>query len=93
MATQLDTKTSEELDKQVEQLQADVVELTQTLSALAKERAAEVGARGRVALEEAGDQLQRIEAGAVDFVRTKPVQALAIAAGLGLLVGYLTRRR
>ena len=93
MATQRDTKATDDLEKQIAQLQADVADLTKTLGAVAKQKAAEAGARGREALADAGDHLRRVESEAVDYVRTKPIQALAIAAGLGLLVGYLTRNR
>ena len=93
MATQRDTEATDDLEKQIAQLQADVADLTKTLGAVAKQKAAEAGARGREALADAGDHLRRVESEAVDYVRTKPIQALAIAAGLGLLVGYLTRNR
>ena len=93
MATQRDAKTSEDLEKQIKQLQADVAELTKTLGSVAKGKFAEASAHGQQALEQAGDQLRRVEADAVDYVRAKPIQSLAIAAGLGLLVGFLTRHR
>lgn len=95
--------TQEELAKQIEQLRSDVAEITRTLGELGKgqvtelrsraeQRAAEMRARGRAAVEDAAASARRVEHDAEDYVREKPLQALAIAAGLGLLVGWLTRR-
>ena len=103
MAARSDTPTTEDLNKQIEQLRADVAAIGTTLSDLAAAKAGELGdrargeaealgERGRQSLDEAARQLDRLESGTADYVRTRPVQALAIAAGLGLLVGFLSRR-
>ncbi len=95
--------TQEELSKQIEQLRKDVSEITHTLGELtrgqvtelrsrAERRASELRDRGRAMADEVGNQARDIEHEAEDYVRRKPLQSLAIAAGLGLLVGYLTRR-
>lgn len=106
MANQRSTSlaTQEDLARQVEQLRADVGEITRTLGdmsrgqvtelrARAGQRAAEIRDRGRESVEHAAERAREVERQAEDYVRERPVQALAIAAGLGLAIGYLTRRR
>ena len=95
--------SQEELAKQIEQLRADVADITRTLGELGKgqvtdlrsraeQRAAEMRARGRAVADDVGARVRDVEHEAEDYIREKPLQALAIAAGLGLLVGWLTRR-
>lgn len=95
--------TQEDLAKQIEQLRTDMAEITRTLADLTKgqvtelrsraeQRAAELRARGRAAANDVAESARGLEHDAEDYVRQKPLQALAIAAGLGLLVGLLTRR-
>lgn len=104
MAEQRSSKPKEEeLAKQIEQLRSDVAEITKTLGELgrgqvselrsrAEQRAGELRARGRATTEEVVSRARDAERQAEDYVRDNPLQALAIAAGLGLLVGWLTRR-
>ena len=44
-------------------------------------------------VEELVEQGRQAAARATDYVRTKPLLAIGIAAGVGLLAGLLTRRR
>ena len=92
-----------DLNEQIATLRRDIVKIADTLSDITAEKVSEIGesafdkassaaSRGRISLERAGDSVRTLEADATDFVRRKPVRSLAIAAGLGLLVGYLTRR-
>ena len=97
------TATQEELAKQIEQLRSDVAEISKTLGDLgrgqvtdlrsrAERQAAELRARGRETADEVAARAREAEHQAEDYIRENPLQALAIAAGLGLLVGWLTRR-
>ncbi len=87
------TPSQEDLAKQMEQLRSDVGEITRTLSDLTKGQVTELRARGRETAEHATARARDIEHQAEDYVRERPLQALAIAAGVGLLVGYLSRGR
>lgn len=97
------TASQEELSKQIEQLRSDVAEISKTLGELgrgqvtalrsrAEQGAAELRARGRETADELATRARDAEHQAEDYIRDNPLQALAIAAGLGLLVGWLTRR-
>lgn len=108
MATQsakaADAATNEDLAKQIDQLRTDLSDLGDILKSLTKQRVEETKGRaasaarhaqdrGREVLDEAAATLEGLEDQAVRTVREKPAQSLAIAAGLGLLVGYLMNRR
>jgi ElaB/YqjD/DUF883 family membrane-anchored ribosome-binding protein len=71
----------DELADEIEAIRADIQNLTSTV--------------GRIA----NDQLNRAQAGAMesakeaeDAIRRNPLQAVAIAIGVGFLFGILTRR-
>ena len=71
----------DELADEIEAIRADIQNLTSTV--------------GRIA----NDQLNRAQAGAMDSakeaedaIRRNPLQAVAIAIGVGFLFGILTRR-
>jgi len=93
----------EELSVQIEKLRTDLSELTRTVGTIAttgareartavRDRVAHAGAEGREALHRAEDRIRAYGDEAGDYVRRNPVQSLAIAAGLGLVIGFLTRR-
>jgi ElaB/YqjD/DUF883 family membrane-anchored ribosome-binding protein len=63
-----------------------VISQTEKGFSQAQEAAEACMLQGREALENAGGRV-------FDFVRNRPIQALAIAVGAGALVALLTRRR
>lgn len=75
------TKGTEDLAAQIEAIRADMQNLTATVSGIAGKQ------MGR-AQEKAMETKQDAE----DAIKRNPLQAIAIAAGLGLLLGILTRR-
>jgi len=96
--------TTNDLSKQVEALKADIASLTDTISSLGKQkanatkdelefRAQLLKERGKDALNTAGSEFDRLSSEAERTVREKPMTALAIAAGVGLVVGFLTSRK
>jgi ElaB/YqjD/DUF883 family membrane-anchored ribosome-binding protein len=100
-ATNLST---DDLSQQVDTLKADISRLTETITAMGKQKAqstkqdVELKAlllkeRGKEALDSAGTEINRLSAEAERNVRERPMTALAIAAGIGLLVGLLTSRK
>lgn len=79
MATQ--SKETEELTAQIEAIRAEMQNLTSTV--------------GRIAgkgVHEAQDKAMETKESAEQAIKQNPLRAVAIAAGLGLLVGILTRR-
>ncbi len=70
----------------LEDVQRDLVELRKDVSRLSKEVSAYVSDTGRQALRNANERLE-------DAVRERPILAVAIAGGLGLLFGAVFWRR
>ena len=89
--------TVEDLSLQISILKDDISALTSTLGefGMAKADAAAKTARSTAAdLAEAGrEKTLETQAKAEEFIRTQPTTALAIAAGVGFLVGLITARR
>jgi len=92
-----------DLGEQIDQLRKDVLAITETLKSLGKEKvedakgsvrakAAELAAAGRGKAEDLSRTAADLEADLTGYVRDKPVQSLAIAAAMGLIVGLLSRR-
>jgi ElaB/YqjD/DUF883 family membrane-anchored ribosome-binding protein len=70
----------------LEDVQRDLGALRNDVSRLSKEVSAYVSETGRKAFRDANEQLE-------DAVRERPLVAIAIAAGLGLLFGAIFWRR
>ncbi|MFT7028351.1 MAG: ElaB/YqjD/DUF883 family membrane-anchored ribosome-binding protein [Paracoccaceae bacterium] len=85
-----DEPTAAELTDQIAKLREDLADIAATVR---DGVGAKIEANGGAALARATDAARGAEADAMAFVRDKPVQSLAIAAGLGLAFGLLTRRR
>lgn len=58
----------------------------------AKERAAEAGRRAQDAYEEGRERVRVAEDRFETYVREHPLKSVAIAAGVGLLLGLFSRR-
>jgi ElaB/YqjD/DUF883 family membrane-anchored ribosome-binding protein len=97
------TASEKELGEQIDQLRKDVLAITETLKSLGqakaedvkgnvKAKAAELTAAGRSKAEDLSRSAADLEADFVGYVREKPVQSLAIAAALGLVLGLISRR-
>ncbi|MFP4326401.1 MAG: YqjD family protein [Paracoccaceae bacterium] len=93
-----------ELSRQIETLKKDMGALTQTLGEIARDRRDELSSEARQRLDKAmhdaeaqaraaGARAARLGEDAHDMVARQPGTALAIAAGLGFLVGFLGARR
>ncbi len=79
MATQRDE--TEELAAQVEAIRAEMQNISATMGRLAEK-----------GVHQAQDKALETKESAEEAIKQNPLQAIAIAAGLGLLVGILTRR-
>lgn len=102
-ATPISEPSTSDLSRQVEVLKADIAKLTDTISSLGKQKASEtkeelelraqmLKERGKVALDHAGTEIERLASDAERTVREKPLTALAIAAGIGIVLGMLSRK-
>lgn len=95
--------STDDLSQQVELLKADIARLTETIAELGKAKGREYSDealrrvnsvrneaenRARLARVQAEDKVDEIEA----YVRQNPATALGIAAFVGLIVGFITRR-
>ncbi|SFI11445.1 glycine zipper domain-containing protein [Albimonas pacifica] len=93
-----------ELSKQIDALRADLSRITETMGDVARMEvedakgrvngaAREAQARGRRAARRARAEAERDIEVAQDYVRERPLTAVAGAAALGLVFGFLTARR
>ena len=94
---------ADELDAQIQELRRDISEIGKTLKALGAAKAQEYKATaddmaneaigiGSRAYDAARAEAMSLEESFERQVREKPLQALAIAAGVGFLAALLTRR-
>lgn len=75
------SKETEELAAQVEAIRAEMQNLTSTVSRIAGK-----------GVHQAQDKAMETKESAEAAIKQNPLRAVAIAAGLGLLFGLLTRR-
>jgi ElaB/YqjD/DUF883 family membrane-anchored ribosome-binding protein len=94
-----DNKNNVDLEEEIRQLKADIEKLGKHLAetgeqgyGTARKAAAQGVEQLRVQGEAAIDSLKTNARDLEEQVREKPVTSLAIAAGLGFLVGLLSRR-
>lgn len=79
MATQ--RNETEDLSAQIDAIRAEMQNMTDTISRIAGK-----------SMDRAQHKALETKASAEEAIKENPLQAIAIAAGLGLLVGILTRR-
>ncbi|MEQ8335585.1 hypothetical protein [Nisaea sp.] len=93
----------DDIEAQLAALRADLSALADSVSGLGKSKAgdlkqrgddaaAKIAANSSAAAKRVKEDLDRIEEGVSTNVRARPIRSLAIAAGIGLAVGYLVRR-
>jgi ElaB/YqjD/DUF883 family membrane-anchored ribosome-binding protein len=94
--------SSDDLEAQVAQLQADLKSITQTLGrmgeskvdevkGMAKSRAADIRGKGEEMLETAQDEFNAFEKQIKDTIREKPLTAVAGALAFGFILAVITR--
>ncbi len=74
-------KGTEDLTAQIEAIRADMQNLTSTVSRIAGKQ-----------MDRAQEKAVETKQDAEDAIKRNPLQAIAIAASIGLLLGILTRR-
>ncbi len=99
-----DPMTTAKLLEDLQVLVRDAEALLQATAAHTGERVAEVRARAEESVQQARSRLSEMQddvlqeardaaAAAADYVKKNPWQSLGMAAGAGLLIGLLLRRR
>ncbi|RWX79221.1 DUF883 domain-containing protein [Neorhizobium lilium] len=94
---------SKDVEAQLAQLREDIAGLARSVAALGNEKASEVRGKARRAatdtvdaslqmVEDAKQQALSWERDVEEQIRTKPLQSVAIAAGVGFLFALITRR-
>lgn len=85
-----------EIEEQFEALRSDISALASSVAALGTRKAGDLKQKATetsgAAARRVKEDLGRIEAGVSTGVRAHPIRAIAIAAGLGLAIGYLVRK-
>lgn len=95
--------SSKDIEAGLEQVKADIAALTSTLTEYGKSKAQDIQAsatnKSELALQSSEETLNELRAqleiltGKFETqVREKPIQSIAIAAGIGALVAMLSRR-
>jgi ElaB/YqjD/DUF883 family membrane-anchored ribosome-binding protein len=75
------SKDTEELNAQIEAIRADMQNLSSTVSSIASKQ-----------MNRAQNKAMETKEDAEAAIKSNPLQAVAIAAGLGFLFGVFTRR-
>lgn len=97
------SSSSNDIDAQLQQLRDDIAALARSVAAVGSEKAEDYRHRVRRAKNDAADaSMQMVEAAreqAISLekdlerkIRTNPLQAVAMAAGVGFLIAMLARR-
>ncbi len=96
--------TVSDLNDQIEALKSDIAKLTSLVGEIgtskaaelrdvAKQKAKELRSEGERYAQEAGQMAQDSAEAALDAVRKQPATAIALAVGIGFLVGLVTSSR
>jgi ElaB/YqjD/DUF883 family membrane-anchored ribosome-binding protein len=91
--SQTDSSAADELKDKASEIGHNIRELGGKLGDAAQEQY--VGFRDRAAgyFENGRERVRKVEEGVESYIQEKPVQALLMAAGVGMLLGWLWRRR
>ena len=83
----------EDVRADLEALRRDVRRLMEEAQANAKAKASDLAGEAKVAAGEAREWTEAEAKAAVELVRQKPIASMAIAAGVGALLGMILARR
>lgn len=92
-----------DVEAQIGQIREDIANLTKTVGAYGTSKAGKVAGQAEQAgldlaeashsaLENVRDEVKSVEKDLEAQVRNKPLQAVGIAAGVGFLLAFMTRR-
>jgi ElaB/YqjD/DUF883 family membrane-anchored ribosome-binding protein len=84
--------TSSDVQAELENLRRDIAALTQTIASFGSGKIREAGETSQQYIDSARDTLLTVEEDVEAYVRAKPFQSLAMAAGVGYLLVLISRR-
>jgi ElaB/YqjD/DUF883 family membrane-anchored ribosome-binding protein len=84
---------TDELKETVAQIGQNVRQMSEELGGMAREKYQNVRDQASDYYEQGKEKASEFESQIEDYVTEKPIHALLIAAGVGLLVGLMWRRR
>jgi ElaB/YqjD/DUF883 family membrane-anchored ribosome-binding protein len=84
--------TSSDVQAELENLRRDIAALTQTIASFGSGKIREAGETSQQYIDSARDTLLTVEEDVEAYVRAKPLQSLAMAAGVGYLLALISRR-
>jgi len=84
---------TDELKETVSQIGQNVREMSEELGGMAREKYQNVRDQASEFYEQGKEKASEFESHIEDYITEKPIHALLIAAGVGLLVGLMWRRR
>lgn len=97
------SRSAGDIDAQLQQLREDIAALARSVAAVGSDKASQYRGKVRQAKNEAADASLHMVEAARDHalslerdlerqIRTNPIQAVAIAAGVGFILALMTRR-
>lgn len=78
--------------EQIDKLNRDIAELTKALKAYGSNKVQDAADASQAALDSARASVASFEEDLEASIRARPIQAIAIAAGVGFLAALITRR-
>ena len=86
------TATSGDVQADLEALRRDIAALTQTVASFGSGKIRQAGETSQQYMDDARERLMNAEEDIEAYVRAKPLQSLAMAAGVGYVLALLSRR-
>ena len=86
------TATSGDVQADLEALRRDIAALTQTVASFGSGKIRQAGETSQQYMDDARERLMTAEEDIEAYVRAKPLQSLAMAAGVGYVLALLSRR-
>jgi ElaB/YqjD/DUF883 family membrane-anchored ribosome-binding protein len=84
--------TGNDIQAELETLRSDIAALTQTVASFGSGKIRQAGETSQQYIESARETLVNAEEDLEAYVRAKPFQSLAMAAGVGYVLALLSRR-
>jgi ElaB/YqjD/DUF883 family membrane-anchored ribosome-binding protein len=87
-----DPKAKEQLKDQLDTVKSDIGEMGHLVKSAASETVGDAKDKAKDFLDEKREQTRELEDALLSRVRNRPLESVAIAAGVGLVLGFLSRR-
>lgn len=87
-----DSATTGDMQADLEALRRDIAALTQTVAAFGTGKIRQAGETSQQYMDTARERFMNAEEDIEAYVRAKPLQSLAMAAGIGYVLALLSRR-